>query len=103
MEICENPSCKVWLHEECLIDDILTKTYNKLVTEKRSEEPDTNGTAKANGKKSKGKIWKGKFQAKLNSDDGRTTATITDMRNTGTGPRTWTERVACLKCDTLLE
>jgi len=102
MEICENLSCKVWLHEECLIDDILTKMYDKLVTEKGSEGLDTNGMAKPNGKKSKGKNWKGKFKAKLNLDDGYVIATITELRNTGAGTRTWTERLVCLKCDTPL-
>jgi hypothetical protein len=31
MMVCENEACKMWMHEECLIDDILTKTYKRLV------------------------------------------------------------------------
>lgn len=102
MEICDNPACKVWLHEDCLIDDILTKTYQRLV--KDSNEPGTNGTtSKVNGRKSKSKVWKGSFQAKLSVEDGHTTATITDVRENPVEPRTWVEPVACLKCGTELE
>lgn len=105
MEICDNPTCKVWLHEDCLIDDILTKTYQRLVKNSSEAEPGTNGTAKINGKKGKGKgkIWKGSFQAKLNADDGHTTVMITDLRENPVEPKTWTERVSCLKCGTQLD
>lgn len=51
MEICDNPSCQVWMHEECLIDDILTKTYKRLVKDSASAEPGTNGAPRPNGKK----------------------------------------------------
>jgi hypothetical protein len=104
MEICDNPSCKVWLHEECLIDNILTKTYERLAKDSAEAEPGTNGAAsKINGKKSKGKIWKDAFEAKLNADDGHTTVTITDLRENAVDPRTWVEPVACLKCGIELE
>lgn len=103
MEICDNPSCKVWLHEDCLIDDILTKTYQRLVKSGSEAEAGTNGTSKINGKKGKGRIWKGSFQAKLNADDGHTTVSITDLRENHVEPRTWTERVSCLKCGAELD
>ena len=30
LEICNNPSCKVWLHEDCLREDTVTKKYERL-------------------------------------------------------------------------
>lgn len=108
MMICDNGECKVWLHTECLIDDILTKTYERLVTDS-DEAPNSNGAAKPNARKGKAdrKIWKGKFDAKFDmvasTQDGHTMITITDLRSNSNGPKTWTERVACLKCGSLLE
>lgn len=106
MDICENPSCKVWLHEQCIIDDALTKAYKRIIEDNSSAEPDTNGVAlKTNGKKAKPgrKVWEGKFKGKLipASDKEPTTISITDLRATGQG--TWTERIPCPKCGTLLE
>lgn len=40
---CPSSSCGVWLHEECLIDDILEKTYQRLM--KGEQSP--NGEIKA--------------------------------------------------------
>lgn len=40
MFVCDNETCKIWLHPECLIDDVLTKTYKKLV-EGEKAEPET--------------------------------------------------------------
>jgi hypothetical protein len=102
MEICDNPSCKVWLHEECLIDDILTKTYQRLVNNSVETEVSTNGTSKANGKKSKGKPYKGLFSAKIDAENGHTSVTIKDLRPIAK-PQSWVESVACLKCGSVLE
>jgi hypothetical protein len=106
MEICENASCKVWLHEQCIIDDALTKAYKRLIEDNSSVEPDTNGVAvKTNGKKTKPghKVWHGKFKAKLSpgGKKGPTTISITDLR--ADGQNAWTERIPCPKCGTLLE
>jgi hypothetical protein len=105
MEICESPDCKVWLHEECIIDDVLTKVHKRLVEDNSSAEPESNG-AKTNGKKPKAnrKIWEGKFKGNIippTDDSGKTTITITDLRPDGDG--TWSERIPCPKCGTLLE
>jgi hypothetical protein len=105
---CDNKDCELWMHGECLIDDILKKTYEKVV-EDGSEESNANGAAKEGSKKGKRgrKIWKGKFNAKLHTDntaDGsHTKMAITDLRSNSKGPKTWTERVACLKCGSLLD
>ncbi|KAG0650593.1 hypothetical protein D0Z07_2764 [Hyphodiscus hymeniophilus] len=126
MDICENDACKTWLHEKCIIDNVLTtlcdgKTENKVKSEdskvklERSQvktenggsvEPDTNGsTSKTSGKKFKTdrKVWEGKFKGKLipGTDKTPTTISITELRTGGRG--TWTERVLCPKCGTLLE
>jgi hypothetical protein len=97
MTICDNPSCKVWLHDECLIDDILSKTYKKLV-----EDEETNGVAKPNGRKSKsGKKYKNAFKARIVQNvDEPPKAVITDARSKA--QKTWTEPIACPKCNTTL-
>lgn len=92
------------MHEECLIDDILTKTHERLVKEGTDD-----GTPKPATKKGKAgrKIWKGKFDAEFNTDDtpegSHTTVTIKDLRSNPQDPETWTERIACLKCESLLD
>lgn len=105
--ICDNEDCKLWIHEECLIDDILARTYEREV-EDGGKEADTNGVAKPVVKKGKArKIWKGEFDAKFYTEDtpdgSRTTVTITDLRDRPKSPLSWTERVACLKCGSLLD
>ena len=126
MEICENPGCKVWLHEQCIIDDVLTNITNSRImnglNRVKSEDTkagmdnskvkiensnsDIDGSAsKTNGKKSKStrKIWEGKFKGKLNpgSEKAPTTISITELKPGGRG--TWTERIPCPKCGTWLE
>jgi hypothetical protein len=102
MEICENPACKIWLHEECIIDDVLTTTYNKLACAVKAEK---NGTElKTNGQVKKLQPWKGKFKATIKpprNEKERTTIQIIDMRPKGKG--TWSERIPCTHCRTLLE
>jgi hypothetical protein len=103
MDICENPDCKVWLHEQCIIDDVLEKTYAK--ENGTSTEAETNGDSlKTSGKKGKtgSKPWTSKFTAKVNGDDQPPTITITDLRSESEGPKSWTEAVECLKCKTPL-
>jgi hypothetical protein len=50
------------MHKECPIDDILPKTYEKVVKE-GSEEADAYGAVKPTSKKGKSerRTWKGKF------------------------------------------
>jgi hypothetical protein len=102
MEICDNSSCQTWLHHECLIDDILTRTYNSNL--KPSVEGTNGAPVKSNGNKKKIPIWQGKFSARINagSDGGHTEVTIIDMREPGVRP-SWKERVRCLKCEQYLE
>ncbi len=102
MYICDNPDCKLWIHEECLVNDILEKTYKRLVTD--SDSQNTNGVARLNGKKSKGgPPYKGLFKATINKvpEGEPLTATVTDQRPNA-NPKTWTEPITCPKCSTTL-
>jgi hypothetical protein len=96
------------MHEECLIDEILAKTYERAM-EDGSEEADINGAAEpaADIRNFGRKIWRGKFKATLHSDVGvegtHATVTITDTRTKSKGPKSRTERVACLRCGSLLD
>jgi hypothetical protein len=99
MYICDSPVCRVWLHDECLIDNILSKTYKQLV-----EDADSNGVAKPNGRKSKaGKKYKNTFRAKIvQNGQNPPEVHLTDLR--AKAPRkNWTEPILCPKCsETLL-
>jgi hypothetical protein len=96
------------MHEECLIDAILTKVFEGVV-EDGNEEADMNGAAQPDGKKGESapKIWEGKFEGTLHTvntaEGGHTTVTIKDLRTNFKGPKSWTERVPCLKCKSLLK
>jgi hypothetical protein len=99
MYICDNTTCKVWLHKECIVDDVLTKTYNKLVN---GDDSSANGST--NGKKPKSrKPYKGLFQAEI-VEEGEMPPTIriTDLRG-GANPKTWMEPIYCPKCNTALQ
>jgi len=106
MFICDNSSCKVWLHKECLIEDILAKTYSRLI-EGQDDTLDgkTNGIARTNGKKIKGnkRRYKGLFTAKIKEEgEAQPKAVITDLRP-GADPKTWEEAIKCPKCSTELQ
>jgi hypothetical protein len=105
MFICDNTACKVWLHRDCLVEDILSKTYSRLV-EGDNGTPDrkTNGIARTNGKKGKGKPrYKGVFEARIKEDgDEAPKAIIKDLRPSA-DPKTWEEAIQCPKCSTELQ
>lgn len=97
MYICDNPACKVWFHENHLIDDYLIKTYKRVVSE------GTNGVAKSTNKKAKTPIYKGTLKATIQEDsDGIPRVAVTDLRP-GADPETWKERILCPKCETPFE
>jgi len=102
MYICDNPACKVWLHDECLVDDILSKTYKRLVED--VETTGTNGVGKVNSRKGKaGKKYKGIFKATITQDgDQPPKAVITDLRPKAP-QKTWEEPIACPKCSATLQ
>ncbi|TAQ83683.1 hypothetical protein B7494_g7991 [Chlorociboria aeruginascens] len=105
MYVCDNPECKVMFHEECLIDDILSRTYKESATiaDGDSPEPAPNGSAKKKRKAGKvSKPWSGKFQAEIVNAEGEPSKVkITDER--AKPPTVYTERIPCPKCGTELE
>lgn len=102
MFICDNPTCQIWLHKACLMDDILKKSYKRIV----SDESETNGTARpANGKgrPNKNKPYEGKFSARIKDSDEEAPAIIIKDVRPGQGQREWEEEIPCPKCGTVLQ
>jgi hypothetical protein len=106
---CPHGDCGMWNHEECLVDAILDKKYEKLVEE---SGPAANGTERATQnstlkmKKLNGtKGGQGMLNAKINHADEAAgkglEVTITDK--SGQDPETWVEHVRCLKCGQVLD
>lgn len=102
---CANAACGRWLHEDCIKDDALKKTYIRRVGEIADEEQSTE--TKKKGRKSgtprkvapAPPIWKGKFEAKIESKEEEDTAgklIITDVRDDE--PESWEEDMQCLAC-----
>ncbi|RDW78097.1 hypothetical protein BP5796_05949 [Coleophoma crateriformis] len=89
---CENPMCHIWLHKECILDDILTKTHDRLIGPLDDEQK----RKLAKSKTSK-KCYTGKFKADFKGDAMVPDVTITDIRK-GQNGNTWTEAVYCPKC-----
>lgn len=102
MYICDNPTCKIWLHKECLEEDVLAKTYTHLIED--GDDTSTNGIARPNGKKSKTKSrYKGLFKSTIKDHgDAQPKVSLTDLRP-GADPRTWEEVIKCPKCQTELQ
>lgn len=101
MFICDNSNCKVWLHKECLEEEILAKTYTRLVEGENGSQ--TNGVARSNGKKTKSKPkYKGLFSARIQEiGDQPPVAVISDLRS-GSDKKSWEESIKCPKCATEL-
>jgi hypothetical protein len=116
---CNNPNCKKWLHEECIVEDVLRKTYQRLVLKEEVTEaispPNVKSSSGANGTKNP---WDGLFRAKIKNKDKIATAIITDLReeddengeeskedtsvddeqDNEKHPKTWKEDIRCLVC-----
>jgi hypothetical protein len=106
MMICDNKDCKFWMHEECLIDAILTRTYLKIVGNGDQAAANNVSIPVARESKRGRKIWKGTFGAKIDTDSAsgnHSIMAITDLRHGPEGLNSWVERLACLKCESLLE
>ncbi|CZS94519.1 uncharacterized protein RAG0_04464 [Rhynchosporium agropyri] len=98
MYICDNSSCKIWFHENHLIDDHLNKTYRRLIG-----DDVTNGDAKPASKKSKAPVYRAIFKAVMEENvDGPPQIVVTDLRK-GADPQKWHEFLLCPKCDTPFE
>ncbi|KAG4426949.1 hypothetical protein IFR05_017568, partial [Cadophora sp. M221] len=87
MYICDNRNCKVYFHENHLIDDCLAKTYERVVSTDVAL-----GVAKST-------LYKGILEATIQEDThGTPRIVITDLRP-GADPKTWMELILCPKCD----
>jgi len=85
----------MWLHEDCIIDSVLTKVWNDKVV------ASIEGTPK---KKRKGAVWAGKFTGVIEErGDGEehTIIRITDLKDRKRVE--WRERIRCLKCGSVLD
>lgn len=110
---CSNESCKVWMHEECVVYDVLGKVYARLVPEDASSAKSAVTTNEASGKTSKSSAkrvskaatvslkkrpWEGKFTASIDTQKAGVAGKVTVTDERGQDPETWTETVLCLKC-----
>ncbi|KAG9246669.1 hypothetical protein BJ878DRAFT_416463 [Calycina marina] len=97
MEICDNPKCRIWLHDDCIIDSVLRKAWQKNV-EQIGEE--ANGSQR---RKTNIRPWKNKLTGKVKTENGHTTVTITDVRKDGKKRAPWDEKIECLKCGEVMD
>src|SRR4051794_36899398 len=99
---CPNPECKLWMHEECLIDDACQRKYNE---EHGEEQPKKKGPRKSGTKKPE--LWRKYFKAELQGTELEAENTkfkiqITRLEKDGSvlpTSQTWTEELRCLKCE----
>lgn len=89
--MCEDQMCREWFHEECVVDDVLSKTWKKLI-----EEKGLKGVKPGKRKRAGTKQYSFTFKATISTEN-PPQATITDLRPQA-DPKTWTEAVACPKC-----
>jgi hypothetical protein len=85
---CNNPDCKKWLHEECIKEDVLRKTYQSLVLKEEVTEatvpPNVKSASGANGTKNP---WDGLFRVKIKNKNKIAKAIITDLRGDDGGAK----------------
>ncbi|KAI9842032.1 MAG: hypothetical protein M1837_007528 [Sclerophora amabilis] len=110
---CSNPKCQIWLHEECLVEDALANTYDRIYNAIPNGKPNMKPKGKReteNG--ASGGIaqrpWVGLFEAQIKHDRDDPIVVITDLRNpqvvahnkpgSKNNSTTWEETVVCLKC-----
>ncbi|KAI9698395.1 MAG: hypothetical protein M1836_003975 [Candelina mexicana] len=104
---CSNEDCEMWLHEDCIIEDTLTKTFDRLVGKTTTDDTDKKSAKRKSGAGAVGKPQKasysGLFEARIDQGVEKDTpirVAITDLRKDGIEPGTWEEPVICLACHT---
>jgi DNA-binding GntR family transcriptional regulator len=108
---CQN--CTIQLHPECLVDDVLTKTYNKLA---KGQIKDQVNNSAANVKATKHQVkiarkqkrqsarpYYGKFEAVIKDKEKAPCIEITDLRLVEGQRATWQEDIYCPKCSAKLK
>ncbi|KFY90193.1 hypothetical protein V500_05246 [Pseudogymnoascus sp. VKM F-4518 (FW-2643)] len=101
---CPNKECNIWMHEECIVNDALTKAYKALPA--NPENPEKKKKRKARKRLSVGKlshdlsykdaIYRGRLTGKV--EDNGNKIRIIDLIN----KKISTEALCCLKCSTAL-
>ena len=95
MYICDNSACKLWLHKDCIIDDVLKKAYQESVIDSEA----ANGTARS--RKSVGKpSYVGTLSGKIIQEEGGVFKVEITNAKPERGPARWQENVRCPKCQT---
>lgn len=107
---CDNKSCKLWLHAECLEKDACKKAYERLVgggtITADAKTATTNASDDTPGKKGRKRKtahdeapWEGLFSAKVTVNDEPPQIEITDHREeTQSGQNVWKEDIICPSC-----
>lgn len=102
MIACPNKDCHIWMHEECIIHDVLTNAYDRITNNEGKQKK--KGVKRASGGKLAHELDYGQdqpyskhFSAKI-VDNGNLIQ-ITDLSNN----KVLTEHIQCLKCDVKLE
>lgn len=120
MFMCDRMGCEIWLHEECLLDDVLRETFavhskTKLpqlvgadedsLTFRSPSSKSTKATTKSVAQADSKKIYEGRFTGDIiQESDSKPMVHITDLRAQANGPnRNWDEHLFCLKCRQRLE
>ena len=104
MLACPNEECHIWIHQECIINDALTKAYNELPAnpDDKKKNKKVSGKRPPGDKLSQDLSYKDAVYKKLLTgtiiEDGNKIS-ITDLSTN----KTWTEKLSCLKCGTAIE
>ncbi|KFY08472.1 hypothetical protein V492_06200 [Pseudogymnoascus sp. VKM F-4246] len=101
---CPNKECHIWMHEECIVNDALTKAFNALPADaEKKQKKKKKGVAKrlSLGKLSQDLSFKdAAYRRRLTGKiiDNGEKISITDLSD----KKTSTESLYCLKCSTAL-
>ncbi len=121
MVCCDNEKCGLWLHEECILKDVLRRTYER-VSAKEAVKEDVNAVGSERPRKKRKKAsdkdpWSGILEATLNKGelDAPLRVIITRLRGdvkkvkskkaaaNGAPLTSWEESVRCLGCGETIE
>ena len=115
---CSNEDCKIWLHKECILRDVLSRVYKRLTSEETSNGGTKRKTPTKPAKSSvsppakpKQDPWEGMLKAQLSNKGKPEVApkvVITDLgvgrtstngsTPKGTKRKAWEEDIFCLAC-----
>jgi hypothetical protein len=102
---CPSEKCKLWLHTDCLLQDICVKTYERIKAESTSVTPVKVPKSKKR-KIDETMTYDDLFSATIveGEDKEAPKFVIKDLRpDSSDSKKTWTEDIFCLKCRTRIE